>query len=301
MTPPEAAAAGRRPRATMLGRRRWLTAAAAAKMRSLKLAPTLFLVLMVLCSQWHLASAGLSTLQKRPSLVDTRNVSADERRLDARGTFGVSRRLAMENVQAQRPTEDAKGWGVISSLPERGSAAYLKLLRTDYKFKVQGDYVHYTIDMKVDPCRDAVKAGEAGKDCCYDMNAAGCQHHPNIQAGLDLQIAYFMTAHIPTCAGTEFDSDPNCGTYIEVHWPGEAEVLGDVRIDGEGLVNGYRTGRISTHSLCLGDHELWWVVRTRSGPYVQKIQKFFVESPSCPAPEGSIPPPDSFLPPPAIP
>merc|ERR1712232_1237199 len=196
---------------------------------------------------------------------------------------------ARASVQSQRPRNDAEGWGVVSSLPERDSDDYLKLLRTDYKFVLQPQYVHYTVDMKVDPCRDAVQSGDLGKDCCYDTNAAACQHHPTIKAGLDLQIAYFISAHIPTCEGTEFDGDPNCGTYIEVHWPDEPEVLADVRIDGQGLVNGYRTGRISTHSLCLGDHELWWVVRTRSGPYVQQIQRFFVESPSCPAPEGSIP------------
>merc|ERR1719393_1115804 len=85
-------------------------------------------------------------------------------------------------VQAQRPTKGAEGWGVISSLPERDSDDYLKLLRSDYKFVLQPEYVHYTIDMKVDPCRDAVQAGEAGKDCCYDTNAAGCQHHPTIKA-----------------------------------------------------------------------------------------------------------------------
>merc|ERR1719277_2638250 len=116
-----------------------------------------------------------------------------------------------------------------------------------------------------------------------------------MKAGLDLQIAYFQNAHIPTCTGGDFDGDPNCGTYLEVHRPNrDPEILADVQIDG-GLdggrfMNGYRTARVSTWRLCLGEHELWWVVRTRSGPYVQKIAPFFIESPSCDAPLGGVPP-----------
>eukprot|EP00927_Polykrikos_kofoidii_P054649 TRINITY_DN49036_c0_g1_i1.p1 TRINITY_DN49036_c0_g1~~TRINITY_DN49036_c0_g1_i1.p1 ORF type:complete len:286 (-),score=20.48 TRINITY_DN49036_c0_g1_i1:109-966(-) len=212
---------------------------------------------------------------------------------------------------------DDIGWGVIASLPARDSDAYFKLVRTDYTFKLEPDYIGYSIDLRVDPCRDLVRAGSAGKECCSDTNTAGCQHHPSIKAGADLQIAYFQNAHIPTCAGTIFEGDPNCGTYIEVHrpflerttlpvgapelHPKEREILGDMKIDGGTLMSGYRKGKIPTHRLCLGDHELWWVVRTRSGPFVQKIQPFSVERPSCPAPEGAVPAPDGALPSPAVP
>eukprot|EP00928_Gymnodinium_smaydae_P023436 TRINITY_DN19346_c0_g1_i1.p1 TRINITY_DN19346_c0_g1~~TRINITY_DN19346_c0_g1_i1.p1 ORF type:complete len:289 (-),score=31.60 TRINITY_DN19346_c0_g1_i1:316-1182(-) len=212
--------------------------------------------------------------------------------------------LLLTRARAQEYDANPRGWGAISALPERDSTQYLRLLRTDYKFRLQDDYVQYTIDMLVQPCKDLLKAGKFGKDCCYEMNRPACQHHPIIRAGLDLQIAYFQNVHVPTCAGTAFDGDPNCGTYIEVHKPGDREILGDVRIDSNlegGLLNGYRTASIATHRLCLGAHELWWVVRTRSGPYVQKIREFFVEYPSCDAPRGAIPAPGHDAPPPAMP
>ena len=47
------------------------------------------------------------------------------------------------------------------------------------------------------------------------MNVAGCQHHPEIDAGEDLQVAYMQNAHIASCCGTDFEYDPNCGTYLE--------------------------------------------------------------------------------------
>ena len=53
-------------------------------------------------------------------------------------------------MQDNRPSTDAKGWGVIGSLPERDSDAYFQLIRTDYTFALQPDYVHYTIDMMVE-------------------------------------------------------------------------------------------------------------------------------------------------------
>merc|ERR1712187_66159 len=88
----------------------------------------------------------------------------------------------------------------------------------------------------------------------------------------------------------EFDGDPNCGTYIEVHRPKDPQILADVRIDGGSLMNGYRTARVSTWRLCLGEHQLWWVIRTRSGPYVQRIVDFFIDAPTCNAPPGGVPP-----------
>mmetsp|Transcript_109231 Transcript_109231/g.308095 ORF Transcript_109231/g.308095 Transcript_109231/m.308095 type:complete len:241 (-) Transcript_109231:156-878(-) len=184
--------------------------------------------------------------------------------------------------------EDARGWDVKKSRPNSDSEIFLRMLRTDYKVRIQPDYVHYTIDLLVQPCRDTVQAGVYASECCMDTGRAACQHHPRVTAGLDLQIAYFQNAHIPTCSGTVFEGDPNCGTYIEIHRPNDHEILGVVQIDGKGLSNGYRTTRVPTHRLCSGSYELWWVVRTRSGPYVQKTRDFYVVYPSCPAPEGAI-------------
>merc|ERR1712110_377257 len=108
----------------------------------------------------------------------------------------------------------------------------------------------------------------------------GCQDIRDVIAGRDLQIAYFINAHIPNCRGTPFDGDPNCGTYIEVHrYKGQVQVtgpktsdlkkigehpldaetrqiLGDVRVDTmTGLLDGYQTAYLTTHRLCLGFYE----------------------------------------------
>lgn len=197
---------------------------------------------------------------------------------------------------------NANGWGVLAAAAPHDSEEYLARIRTDYKFRLQEDYIFYSLDMLIDPCRDATKTGGLGEECCFETNLAGCQRYGEIVAGADLQIAFFANAHIPTCRGTEFARDPNCGTYIEVHRPWVNQILSDVSIDADQFPNGYRTTRIATHRLCLGDYELWWVVRTRSGPYVQQTRKFFVRGPSCPAPEGEDAlPPDLSLPRPRIP
>merc|ERR1712039_1027277 len=170
------------------------------------------------------------------------------------------------------------------------------------RFRLQEDYVAFSLDVLVDPCRDKERTGGLDEECCYDTNLAGCQSYQEIVAGADLQIAYFSNAHIPTCRGTIFERDPNCGTYIEIHRPWDTTILADVNIDEDQYPDGFRTTRIATHRLCMSQHEMWWVVRTRNGPYVQQIRKFFVTGPSCPAPpDEEVLPPDSRLPPPRIP
>jgi hypothetical protein len=185
---------------------------------------------------------------------------------------------------------DLVGWGQIKDIPDSNTPEYFGLLRTDYKFRGQDDYVQYTIDMRINPCYDSVRTGGYGENCCQFTNVHGCQDMPEIYAGPDLLIGYFQNAHIVSCRGTLFEQDPNCGTYIEVHrkFGDTTSVLSDVRIDSIPLPNGYQTTRIATFALCLGDHELWWVVRSRSGPFVQKVKGFKVLSPSCPTPVGQI-------------
>lgn len=187
------------------------------------------------------------------------------------------------------------GWGDVKDIPDPNSEEYFAMIRTDYQFRLQGDYVYYTIDMRVNPCSDLVKSGMLGDNCCRFTNIHGCQDVPEVNAGPDLLIAFFQNAHIVSCRGTVFEQDPNCGTYIEVHRKeGDRDrVLADVRIDATPMPNGYQTQRIATYRLCLGDHQLWWVIRTRSGPFVQKVKDFVVLSPSCPTAEGVVPAPVS--------
>lgn len=192
-------------------------------------------------------------------------------------------------------SEDAIGWSPVKNMPQRDTAPYFALIRTDYKFRLQNDYVAYSIDILIDPCRDLVRAGGRGSACCKDQNIAGCQHHPDIEAGQDLQVAYMQNAHIASCRGTDFEYDPNCGTYLEVHRPGTKEVLSDVRIDAQSFPSGYQTVFLATHRLCRGQYEVWWVVRTRSGPYVQRTRSFYVSSPTCETPLGGVDPPQPLL------
>eukprot|EP00746_Dinoflagellata_sp_MGD_P099364 gnl/MRDRNA2_/MRDRNA2_40403_c0_seq1.p1 gnl/MRDRNA2_/MRDRNA2_40403_c0~~gnl/MRDRNA2_/MRDRNA2_40403_c0_seq1.p1 ORF type:complete len:251 (-),score=42.71 gnl/MRDRNA2_/MRDRNA2_40403_c0_seq1:114-866(-) len=174
------------------------------------------------------------------------------------------------------------GWGMKESIIKRDTAEYFALLRTDYKFRSQ-DPIYYEIEILIDPCRENMKTGGLGDGCCFDTNRAACQDYDKIVAGQDLQLGYFQNAHISTCMGTPFEDDPNCGSFIEIHRRGENTVLADVQLADE-YINGFRTINIATHRLCVGNYELWWVVRTRSGPYVQKQKQFYVSRPSCPAP-----------------
>ena len=118
-----------------------------------------------------------------------------------------------------------------------------------------------------------------------------------------MKVAFFQNAHIATCQNTQYQDDVNCGTYLEIHKPGDPKVWADVAIDGTPFINGYRTVNIATYRLCLGDHEIWWVVRTRSGPYVQMKRSFNITGPSCTEskPAGAVPAPTENLPSPSVP
>jgi len=185
-------------------------------------------------------------------------------------------------ITGNNGTQGHKGWGIQESIIQRDTPEYFALLRTDYKFRAQ-DPIYYEIEILIDSCRESIKTGGLGDGCCFDTNRAACQDYSSVNAGQDLQLAYFQNAHINTCKGTPFEDDPNCGTYIEIHRKGEKQVLADVQLADE-YINGFRTINIATHALCVGKYELWWVVRTRSGPYVQKQKEFYVSRPSCPAP-----------------
>ena len=149
----------------------------------------------------------------------------------------------------------------------------------------------YKIDIVLSPCADPTKTGGFLDGCCADANRAHCQDSDTlgpdgVVGGTDLMIGYFHSAHVPRCTGN-FAADLNCGTFIEVHRKeaggidgGALEVLVDYEVS-EDTSDGYKTGYIPTDRLCAGDYELWWVVRTRSGPYVQLTRDFEVNAPSC--------------------
>lgn len=184
-----------------------------------------------------------------------------------------------------------------------GNFSITPSVRTDYKLRLidqvsasqalagAGIYwpAFYQISILVDPCRDLVLTGGLADMCCSGTSQVNCQDHPDdVIGGLDLQVAYMQNAHVSTCVDTDFSDDPNCGTYIEIHeaTPSDgkisdkvAKVLSSVQISDAG--GAFQTTYLRTSGLCAGPYELWWVVRTRSGPYVQLKKPFTIQAPFC--------------------
>lgn len=101
-----------------------------------------------------------------------------------------------------------------------------------------------------------------------------------------LELGVTQTAYIVECGGV-FRRSQSCGTFLEVHRPGSEEVLAQARLRGQ-YTSGYRMAVITTthlgngsRTLCEGDHELWWVHRTRYEYIVEKVMPFRIVSPEC--------------------
>ena len=186
---------------------------------------------------------------------------------------------------------DFTGTGSTRNFPIRNTDQYFASLRKDYNYRIisptptpggsLSSPTLYKIEIRIEPCRLAVLTGNRMNNCCDNTNEANCQDHTSIDAGEDMQVAYFQNAHIPTCVGTVFETDPNCGTFIEVHRVNDVDVVADLPLTKGDTTHGFRSAYIDTTRLCAGDYELWWVVRTRAGPFVQYRKLFKVLSPSC--------------------
>lgn len=101
-----------------------------------------------------------------------------------------------------------------------------------------------------------------------------------------LEIGITQTAYIVQCGG-KYKDDPNCGTFLEIHRPGRREILSQTRLRGQ-FASGYRMTVISmTHKgsaervLCEGEHEMWWVVRSKHEWVVEAVLPFRIASPRC--------------------
>ena len=77
-----------------------------------------------------------------------------------------------------------------------------------------------------------------------------------------LELAFTQTAFIAEC-GNRFQEDDHCGTYLEIHEPGDPEIVSDVKLKQQ-LPSGYRSTIISmTYKgdegkiLCNGPYEVW--------------------------------------------
>ena len=108
---------------------------------------------------------------------------------------------------------------------------------------------------------------------------------------LCIEVAVTQTSFIVECGG-EFVDDEHCGTFLEIHRPGYADKISEVRLRGM-YPSGYRMTVISTtykanaaQTICYdqikkGLFEIWWVQRTRYNFIVERRVPFQIISPEC--------------------
>lgn len=132
---------------------------------------------------------------------------------------------------------------------------------------------------------------EVAMPACWDRNAsvdalAPCFGVDGRRKERCVAVAYAQTGYITQCFGS-FALDNHCGTFLEVHEPGSERVLSQVRLLGE-YTSGFRTTTVplffagdAARTVCSGDYELWWVLRTRYNLIVHKRKRFRVVAPLC--------------------
>lgn len=102
-----------------------------------------------------------------------------------------------------------------------------------------------------------------------------------------VMVGYSSNAFVVEC-GNDFRANSDCGTYLELHSPGqERPILAETQVAG-GLHTGFRLAALpltyresDTRVLCNGDYELWWVQRTRHNRVVEFTKKFRIIEPEC--------------------
>lgn len=163
-------------------------------------------------------------------------------------------------------------------------------------FSYVRDYQNQSWQIKRDPdCLDqGVRSSHSTTmPACWDHNttvdaSASCYDPDGNETDTCVAIAYATTVYIPKCGGAYADSD-SCGTFLELHAPGEPDIINQIRVESNtSFVSGYTTtimplqfANNSDHVICLGDYELWWTQRTRKRKIVEAIKKFSVTYPPC--------------------
>jgi hypothetical protein len=76
-----------------------------------------------------------------------------------------------------------------------------------------------------------------------------------------VELGFTQTAWIVECGG-KYATDPHCGTFLEIHLPGDPTILAETRLRGQ-LTSGYRMTVMSTtfkgdssRTLCVGKYEV---------------------------------------------
>mmetsp|Transcript_63155 Transcript_63155/g.72422 ORF Transcript_63155/g.72422 Transcript_63155/m.72422 type:complete len:306 (-) Transcript_63155:45-962(-) len=158
---------------------------------------------------------------------------------------------------------------------KRAEVYYLANPLEDYRVDFPKD-LYYLFMIKINPC-----VGRDTEMCCQDSGEGGCADEPSIVAGPDMNIAFTTNTYIFHCSDQyTVDFEGGCGTYIEIHRPGNTCALYAKKIQ-ETLCTGFVHTLLTTKTLCAGRYELWWVIRSRSGRTLQYVKPFFVRHPSC--------------------
>lgn len=202
-------------------------------------------------------------------------------------TYGTGQYI-VENDSTQ--SED---FGEITFLKDDGSALAQEASR------MPDDEVEFDEDCEglSDPFFDCVGLRAKRKrfrtfPVCWDRNESVSALDP-CRAPLDgrelehcVALGYSQTALIIEC-NNHFKNDPHCGTFLEIHRPEDEEILAATKLRGQ-IFSGYRMTLISLtykgrldRLLCRGEHELWWVQRTRYNFRVEMKKKFYISAPAC--------------------
>eukprot|EP00939_MAST-03C_sp_MAST-3C-sp1_P004524 g4524.t1 len=123
-------------------------------------------------------------------------------------------------------------------------------------------------------------------DTVNAMNPCRSVDSDGVSVETCLEVGYSSTAYVMTCREQESN---NCGTFLEIHQPGNPYVISETKLP-EGLLSGYRMTNISARHaedldriICRGDYELWWVQRVPRSDvhYLKYVKPFRVEFPVC--------------------
>ena len=133
------------------------------------------------------------------------------------------------------------------------------------------NYDNYNTHIIINPCKNFHQY------CCENYAKCEEENALNITAKKDLELAYVINNFLPHCDGV-FDGD--CGTFIEIHMPGNSLVLQSILIE-RSFSSGYRTVFISTKNLCSGKYEVWMVIKMKEISFLIYTKPFYVLFPSC--------------------
>jgi hypothetical protein len=117
-------------------------------------------------------------------------------------------------------------------------------------------------------------------DFQYCMDTNGASHRSCVTIG------FTQTTFVVSCRNKE-DSDWDCGTFVELHFPFDERLLAEQKLPGS-YPSGYKVINMPLtyfgnpdRVVCAGDYELWWVLRTRSENIVEYRKPFRITYPPC--------------------